>query len=195
MHFSWISIPPYGRRAFIHGVRCCVIATPSIFSAPKPGPLVRHDHSGSGCIFPIHSGAALTIYFAVLIGIGVTTLSVLVGVTAGFLGGWVDHLLSLVINIFLLIPGLPLMIVLAALLPTGPGSIALVLIVTGWPWGARVLRSQALTLSQRPFMEAAKLSGDDRLSLIFIHLVPNMLVDRDLIHWRNHVCRGRSGWA
>ena len=58
-------------------------------------------------------GAAPTIYFAVLIGIGVTTLSVLVGVTAGFLGGWVDHLLSLVINIFLLIPGLPLMIVLA----------------------------------------------------------------------------------
>lgn len=119
-------------------------------------------------------GAAPTIYFAVLIGIGVTTLSILVGVTAGFVGGWVDHTLSLLINIFLLIPGLPLMIVLAALLPTGPGSIALVLIVTGWPWGARVLRSQALTLSQRPFMEAAKLSGDNRLSLIFIHLVPNM---------------------
>jgi len=101
-------------------------------------------------------------------------LSIVIGVTAGFMGGWVDHVLSLFINIFLLIPGLPLMIVLAALLPTGPGSIAAVLIITGWPWGARVLRSQTLSLSRRPFMEAARLSGDGTFSLIFIHLVPNI---------------------
>mgnify|MGYP001158148091 CR=1 FL=1 len=119
-------------------------------------------------------GAAPTMFYALLIGLGVTLLSIVIGVTAGFMGGWVDHVLSLFINIFLLIPGLPLMIVLAALLPTGPGSIAAVLIITGWPWGARVLRSQTLSLSRRPFMEAARLSGDGTFSLIFIHLVPNI---------------------
>ena len=119
-------------------------------------------------------GAGPTIFYAVLTGIGVTFLSILIGVCAGFLGGRVDRLLSLLINVFLLIPGLPLMIVLAALLPAGPLSITVVLVLTGWPWGARVLRSQAMSLRQRPFIEAARLSGDHQLVIIFLHLVPNM---------------------
>ena len=91
-----------------------------------------------------------------------------------FFGGKIDQTSSLLINVFLLIPGLPLMIVLAALLPSGPGSIALVLMITGWPWGARVLRSEAMSLRNRPYIEAARLTGDDGISIIFIHLVPNM---------------------
>ena len=120
------------------------------------------------------AGAGPTVGLALLIGLGVTLLSVLIGVSAGFFGGKVDQTLSLLINVFLLIPGLPLMIVLAALLPSGPGSIALVLVITGWPWGARVLRSEAMSLRNRPYIEAARLTGDDGISIIFIHLVPNM---------------------
>lgn len=120
------------------------------------------------------AGAGPTILYALIIGVGVTLLSVSIGVCAGFFGGWVDAALSLLINVFLLIPGLPLMIVLAALLPTGPLSITVVLIFTGWPWGARVLRSQALSLSQRPYIEAARLSGDGPLAMICLHLLPNM---------------------
>ena len=125
-------------------------------------------------------GAAPTIFLSVCIGLGVTLLSILFGVTAGFYGGRVDQALNVVINIFLLIPGLPLMIVLAALVQqgtsaiSGPVAIALVLVFTGWPWGARVLRSQAMTLAQRPFIEAARLSGDRPLTIIFFHLLPNM---------------------
>lgn len=119
-------------------------------------------------------GAIPTVGYALLIGLGVTLLSVGVGVSAGFFGGSIDAALSLLINVFLLIPGLPLMIVLASLLPAGPASIAGVLIVTGWPWGARVLRSQALSLRSRPFVEAAKLTGDSPLVVIAFHLVPNM---------------------
>ena len=119
-------------------------------------------------------GAGPTIFYALIIGTGVTLLSVSIGVCAGFFGGWVDAALSLFINVFLLIPGLPLMIVLAALLPTGPLSMTVVLIFTGWPWGARVLRSQALSLSQRPYIEAARLSGDGPGALICLHLLPNM---------------------
>jgi peptide/nickel transport system permease protein len=120
------------------------------------------------------AGAAPTMGYALLVGLGVTFLSILVGVSGGFYGGRIDQVLSLLTNIFLLIPGLPLMIVLATLLPAGPASITGVLIVTGWPWGARVLRSQALSLSRRPFIEAARLSGDGPLAIIFVHLVPNM---------------------
>ena len=119
-------------------------------------------------------GAAPTIFFSLFTGLGITLLSTAIGVSAGYLGGKADTGLSLLTNVFLLIPGLPLMIVLAALLPTGPLSIALVLIFTGWPWGARVLRSQALTLRQRPFIEAAQLSGESRVAIIVRHVIPNM---------------------
>ena len=96
------------------------------------------------------------------------------GVTAGFYGGRVDQALNVVINIFLLIPGLPLMIVLAALVQqgtsaiSGPVAIALVLVFTGWPWGARVLRSQAMTLAQRPFIEAPPTGRPPSPSSFFI---------------------------
>ncbi|MBV71804.1 MAG: peptide ABC transporter permease [Myxococcales bacterium] len=125
-------------------------------------------------------GAAPTIFYSLLIGAGVTFLSILFGVTAGFFGGRVDLFLNLFINIFLLIPSLPLLIVLAAVFQqhsdtiSGPLIIAIVLIGTGWAWGARVLRSQAMTLSRRPFIEAARLSGDGSMTVIFYHLVPNM---------------------
>ena len=66
------------------------------------------------------------------------------------------------------------MLVLASMLPAGPASIAAVLIATGWPWSARVLRSQALSLRNRPFIDAARLSGDPPLVIVMVHVVPNM---------------------
>jgi len=78
------------------------------------------------------------------VGLFVVLLGALVGVTAGYFGGKVDALLSLLFNVFLVIPGLPLAIVIAAYLPSGPLTLALVLVVTGWAWNARVLRAQTL---------------------------------------------------
>src|SRR4029078_85974 len=85
-----------------------------------------------------------------------------------------DGTLSVLINVFLVIPGLPLAIVLAADLPPGPGSIALVLSFAGWAWSARVFRAQALTLRNREFIQAAIVSGEGSLRVVFIELLPNM---------------------
>ena len=60
-----------------------------------------------------------------------------------------------------------------ALLPSGPGSIALVLIITGWPWVPGVAE-RGDVLRSRSYIEAARLTGDGGISIIFIHLVPNM---------------------
>ena len=68
-----------------------------------------------------------------------------------------------------------MMVVLAAYLPPGPGSIALVLIVTGWSWSARVLRSQALALRQKDFVAAAVVAGESHLRIIIIEILPNMI--------------------
>ena len=85
-----------------------------------------------------------------LAGVIATVLSIVVGVSAGYFGGLADDLLSMLTNVFLVIPGLPLLIVLAAYLPKGTGSnpfvLALIISITGWAWGARVLRAQTLSM-------------------------------------------------
>src|SRR5216683_1581491 len=86
----------------------------------------------------------------------------------------VDEMLSLVTNVFLVLPTLPLAILLAAFLPNkGPLAIGFVLTITGWSWGARVLRSQTLTLRNRDCVEAARASGESTWRIIFYEILPN----------------------
>jgi peptide/nickel transport system permease protein len=98
----------------------------------------------------------------------------LIGGTAGFIGGWVDDLISLVINVFLVIPGLPLMIIIATWLPAGPLTLMSVMVFTGWAWTARIVRAQTLTLSQQDFVQAAIVSGESRAQIITVEILPNM---------------------
>jgi peptide/nickel transport system permease protein len=114
-----------------------------------------------------------------LIGFGagavVVTVGALVGATAGFVGGWVDDVLSLLINIFLMVPGLPLMVVIAAYFSPGPAGLALVLAVTGWSWTARVLRAQTLALRGRDFVSAATALGERPGRIVLFEILPNMV--------------------
>ncbi len=105
-----------------------------------------------------------------------TVLSLLVGLSAGYLGGTADEVLSSVANIFLVIPGLPLVIVLAGYLPSkGSLSVAIVIAVTGWAWGARVLRAQTLSLRRRDFVDASRATGEGTLRIVLSEILPNQL--------------------
>jgi peptide/nickel transport system permease protein len=115
---------------------------------------------------------------SLLIGLGVGLLVVLVGAlvgtAAGYFGGLADDLLSLLINVFLIVPGLPLMVVLAAYLPPGALTTTLVLVVSGWGWAARVFRAQTLALRHTDFVAAAIVGGESHLRIIVLELLPNM---------------------
>lgn len=119
-------------------------------------------------------GARFSVFMGLGIGLVTTIVSVLVGLTSGYFIGWVDELLSLVSNVFLVLPTLPLAILLAAFLPNkGPIAIGFVLVITGWSWGARVLRSQTLSLRNRDCVEAARASGESTWRIIFYEILPN----------------------
>src|SRR5437763_4145682 len=119
-------------------------------------------------------GARFSVFMGLGIGLVTTIVSVLVGLTSGYFLGWVDELLSLVSNVFLVLPTLPLAILLAAFLPNkGPLAIGFVLTVTGWSWGARVLRAQTLSLRNRDCVEAARASGESAWRIIFYEILPN----------------------
>lgn len=119
-------------------------------------------------------GGRLTLAVAFSTGILVVALGSLVGGAAGYFGGRVDNLLTLLINVFLVMPGLPLMVVLAAWLPPGPVTMTAVLVLTGWAWNARVLRSQVLTLRQRDFVSASVVAGEPAWRIIVVEILPNM---------------------
>lgn len=121
-------------------------------------------------------GTRLTLVITVVVGLLTTILSVLVGLTAAYLGGFADRALSLFTDVFLIIPTLPLLIVLSAYL-SGSGTIAIigVLTITGWAFGARQLRAQGLTMRTRDFLEAARARGERSLYIILMEILPNML--------------------
>ncbi|MGA7910449.1 MAG: dipeptide/oligopeptide/nickel ABC transporter permease/ATP-binding protein [Candidatus Dormiibacterota bacterium] len=107
-----------------------------------------------------------------------TVLSIIFGVTAGYIGGGTDEGLSLVANVFLAIPGLPLLIVLADYVPSAGSSVFLVaaiIAVTTWAYSARTLRAQTLSLRNRDFVEAARVSGEGRFRIILGEVLPNLV--------------------
>src|ERR1022692_1966045 len=107
-----------------------------------------------------------------------TVLSIIVGVTAGYLGGGADEGLSLVGNVFLAIPGLPLLIVLADYVPAAGTSIflvSLIIAITAWAYSSRVLRAQTLSLRNRDFVEAARVSGEGKVRIILVEILPNLI--------------------
>jgi peptide/nickel transport system permease protein len=124
------------------------------------------------------SSTQATLFVGLLAAAIATVLSVLIGVTAGYKGGAADEGLSLVANVFLAIPGLPLLIVLAQYVPSAGSSILLVaaiIAITTWAYTARTLRAQTLSLRNRDFVEAARVSGEGGLRIILVEVLPNLI--------------------
>ncbi len=141
---------------------------------PDAAHLLGTTGSGQDVLSQLLTGIRLTLELALLVGVVATALSVIVGVTAAFLGGLWDDLLSLTSNVFLVIPSLPLLILLLGYLPQkGQTATILVLSVLGWPWGARVIRAQTLAIRNRDFIAASRETGEKTWRIIAFEIVPN----------------------
>jgi peptide/nickel transport system permease protein len=142
--------------------------------APDAAYLLGTTQSGQDVLSQLLVGIRLTMELAFTVGLVATALSVIVGVSAAFLGGLWDELLSLISNVFLVIPALPLLIVLLGYLQTkGQTATILVLSVLGWPWGARVIRAQTLAIRNRDFVAASRETGEKTWRIIAFEIVPN----------------------
>jgi peptide/nickel transport system permease protein len=119
-------------------------------------------------------GARTTLGVGLVAGLGAVGLGAVIGAMAGYAGGWVDDVLSLVVHVVLVLPGLPLAVLLAAWLPPGPTSLAAVLVLTGWAWNARVVRAEVLQLRRRDWVDAARLAGESPLRIVLVEVLPNL---------------------
>ena len=117
---------------------------------------------------------SLIIGFAV--GWIATAMSFIFGVWGTYIGGIWDDLFSLITNIMLVIPGLPLTIVISALMPSkGTMMLVIVISITAWAGGARVLRAQTLSMRGRDYVLAAKIAGERPWRVITVEILPNLL--------------------
>jgi peptide/nickel transport system permease protein len=118
-------------------------------------------------------GTRTSVFWGLATALIVTVLSVLVGLVGGYFSGLTDDSLTLVTNVSLVLPALPLAIVLAAYFPRGPLTISMVIVITSWAWQARVLRSQTLSLRSREFVTASRVGGENAWRIIFFEIFPN----------------------
>jgi peptide/nickel transport system permease protein len=142
---------------------------------PSPAHPLGTDHLNHDIFLQMVDGAWPSLELGFAIGLCATALAVLIGMSAGYFSGWIDEVLSLVINIVLIIPSLPLIIVLASWIRVRNDlPIILVISLTGWAAGARVLRSQTLSLRQKEFVQAAVVRGEPGLRIVLREILPNM---------------------
>jgi peptide/nickel transport system permease protein len=170
-------------------VFCIVAVVPQLFAsrqdtvaltyAPELPPSSAHflgtTHLGQDIWAQLIYGTRQSLAIALIAGLFATVLSVIIGVSAAYLGGVADELLSMLTNIFLIIPTFPLIIILSGYAHGGTLTVMLVvLIATGWSYGANQLRAQALSLRNRDFLESARVRGERRSYVIVFEVLPTM---------------------
>jgi peptide/nickel transport system permease protein len=124
-------------------------------------------------------GGRSTILVSLIAGVIATFLAVGFGIAAGYYGGWLDDLLSMLANIFLVLPALPLLIVIFGFLSktANPNDILIgvVISITGWAFGARVLRAQTLSMRNRDYVTSARIIGERSWRIMAFEILPNLV--------------------
>jgi len=137
--------------------------------------LLGTDQNGRDIFSQLVYGTRISLIVGLLSAFLSVIIGLVVGVVAGYVGGIVDEVLMRFTDMLLVLPGLPLLLVLIAVLGPSMWNLILLIGVLGWMGFARVSRSQVLSLKERPFIEAAKAVGAGRSYIIFRHIIPNVL--------------------
>lgn len=148
-------------------------------AAPYDGPSLAHplgaDNLGRDQLSRLMVGAQISL----IVGVGTQLLVVLVGVpiglVAGYYRGWIDTVVSFLINVFYGIPDLLVALILVFLLGPSLTNIIIAIVATRWMDMTRLVRGQTLSLREREFVEAGKAAGARPLKMLFGHILPNAL--------------------
>ncbi|HIZ37259.1 MAG TPA: dipeptide/oligopeptide/nickel ABC transporter permease/ATP-binding protein [Candidatus Ruania gallistercoris] len=159
-------LTPYGPRA----------SGGAILAPPSAEHWLGTTQTGQDVFAQFVYGARVSLAVGVFAGVVSQIVSILIGVVGGYFRGLVDDLMYILTAVFLVMPGMPLLIVLTGYLPSrGMISVAVVIAITSWAGSARVLRAQTMSLRRRDFVEAARATGESRVRIIVSEIMPNAL--------------------
>lgn len=150
------------------------VARPHV--APNAEHVLGTTRSGRDVYSQVLYGARKSLTVAISAGIIAMSLAVIIGVSSGYFGGKIDDRLNFLTNVFLVFPQLPLLIVLAAFLgQVGSLVITILLGITSWPWGARVIRAQTMAIRNKEFIISAEVMGESKIRIILVEILPNLV--------------------
>ena len=150
----------------------------AIIYPPNQGPSLHHllgtTQLGQDVFSQLVWSTRLTLFVTLVVTSIATVISMIIGVTAAYAGGVTDRALTVLIVVFLILPVLPLLILLAAYLSPGVTSLVIVLTITSWAFQARQLRAQGLSVRNRDFLVAARARGERGSYIVFAEILPTM---------------------
>jgi peptide/nickel transport system permease protein len=149
---------------------------PTRLKSPSRAHWMGTDELGRDTLSRTLYGARISLFVAISVVLGCGLTGLAIGLLAGFLGGWFDRFVNLLlINAFLSFPGILLAIAFAAFFGPGIGKVILALIITGWAGYARLARAQVLKVKELEFILAVRSLGASNARIMLRHLLPNIL--------------------
>jgi peptide/nickel transport system permease protein len=149
---------------------------PARLTPPSPHHWMGTDELGRDILSRILYGARVSMLVSISVVLASGLIGLTIGSIAGYFGGWLDHLVNVVlINAFLSFPGILLAIAFAAFLGPGIGKVILALTITGWAGYARLARAQVLQAKEFEYVLAARSLGASHARILLHHLIPNIL--------------------
>lgn len=143
---------------------------------PNPQHWLGTDRYGKDILAMTVTGISASLEVGVISGLLSTVIGIVIAFVAGYMGGKVDSFLSSFTDVFLVLPSFPLLITLSAYTSNVTlFSVAVLLAIFSWPFAARTIRSQVLSLRNRPYVDLAKVTRMNAFEIIFQELLPNLL--------------------
>lgn len=137
-------------------------------------PLGTND-IGQDILSELIYGTRVSLLIGVVSALVVTLIGTSLGIIAGYCGGWVDRLISQMINVAMAMPSLPLTILLVAFLSASIWNLIIAICITAWTSTARIVRSRVLQLRELPFVRIEQTFGARSLYIMFRHILPNIV--------------------
>jgi peptide/nickel transport system permease protein len=145
----------------------------SRFEAPSWDHPFGTDNQGRDVLSRVVFGARIPLVISAVVAVAVLLIGPLLGGLAGYYGGWADEAIMRVTDIFLAFPALVLAMAMVAILGPNLRNLALAIVVTWWPWYTRLVRGMAVSLRERPYIEAARVMGVKDRRIVIRHVLPN----------------------
>jgi peptide/nickel transport system permease protein len=147
------------------------------YQAPSAAHWLGTDHMGVDVFALLVAGLRSSLYVGFLAGTVATVVGTLIGVYGGYTGGLLDDLLTVLTNLFVVIPSLIVLILLSSSMEEGRSLFLIALIIgcTTWTWSARAVRAQAQSLRGRDHVALARINGYGTFGIVILHILPYLL--------------------
>jgi len=143
---------------------------------PSPQHPLGTEGHGRDTLTDFLGGLQTTLFIGFFAGLLATAVGVIVGFVSGYEGGVVDTALISVTNILLVIPAYPILVGLTLVLSNKSMiTVGLIVALFSWPFAARTIRAQVLSMKEQPYVELAKVTGQSDFAIIFTEILPNLL--------------------